>query len=103
MGTIMWRAKQQFANLKPHGYWPRDVAYVPRPGYEPARGHDAEPDDDKDTIETARVQLAAGRLKRILGAANRSGARPDPSRVCQLTYTADTSGRYNRPYHALVD
>jgi hypothetical protein len=27
VGTSMWRAKDEFVNLKPHGYWPRDVAY----------------------------------------------------------------------------
>lgn len=34
IGTVMWRAKEAFINLKPLGYWPRDVAYAPA-GYDP--------------------------------------------------------------------
>lgn len=34
IGTVMWRAKEAFINLKPLGYWPRDVPYAPA-GYEP--------------------------------------------------------------------
>ena len=30
VATLMWRAKGDFVNLKPHGYWPRDVAYAAR-------------------------------------------------------------------------
>jgi len=33
-GTALWRAKDEFINLKSHGYWPRDVAYPPA-GYHP--------------------------------------------------------------------
>ena len=34
VGTILWRAKDEFVHLKPHGYWPRDVPYVAA-GYAP--------------------------------------------------------------------
>lgn len=47
VGTIMWRAKADFVNLKPHGYWPRDVAYAPA-GYEPAAGDKTEEEDHVD-------------------------------------------------------
>lgn len=42
IGTVMWRAKEAFINLKPLGYWPRDVPYAPA-GYEP---HDYQAGDD---------------------------------------------------------
>jgi hypothetical protein len=56
VGTIMWRAKQEFINLKPHGYWPRDVAYA-AVGYDPAQ--DAEPDEE-DRKENGSAAAADG-------------------------------------------
>jgi hypothetical protein len=51
VGTVMWRAKQEFVNLKPHGYWPRDVAYTAA-GYDPAesgsQGEDEGPSSDQE-------------------------------------------------------
>ena len=45
VATLMWRAKGEFVNLKPHGYWPRDVAYAPA-SYDPAQDKNAETDDE---------------------------------------------------------
>lgn len=53
VATIMWRAKDEFVNLKPHGYWPRDVAYAPA-GYNPAQN--AETDDAYDDGSAATAE-----------------------------------------------
>lgn len=37
MGTIMWRLREDFANIEGHGYWPRTVP-CPAVGYTP-EGH----------------------------------------------------------------
>jgi hypothetical protein len=58
VGTIMWRAKGDFVNLKPHGYWPRDVSYA-RAGYDPAKNQDAEPDDE-DHKENGSAAASGG-------------------------------------------
>lgn len=36
MGTIMWRLREDFANIEGHGYWPRTVP-CPAVGYTPER------------------------------------------------------------------
>jgi len=38
LGTIMWRAKDEFVNLKDFGYWPRDIPYS-EAKYEPTNPH----------------------------------------------------------------
>lgn len=47
VGTVIWRAKDEFVNLKPHGYWPRNVPYAAA-GYDPANAssQDADASDD---------------------------------------------------------
>lgn len=47
IGTLLWRAKDQFVNLKPYGYWPKDVAYAPA-GYDPAARDETEEEEHVD-------------------------------------------------------
>jgi hypothetical protein len=55
IATLMSRAKREFINLKPHGYWPRDVAYAPA-------SHNPEPhqnnEDDEDHRENGSADAA---------------------------------------------
>jgi hypothetical protein len=47
IGTVLWRARDQFIYLKPHGYWPRDVAYAPAK-YDPTQPRDDGPADSDE-------------------------------------------------------
>jgi hypothetical protein len=53
----MSRTKGEFVNLKPLGYWPRDVAYAAA-NYDPAQ--DAETDDDEDRKGNGSAAAAGG-------------------------------------------
>jgi hypothetical protein len=55
----MWRAREEFVNLKPHGYWPRDVAYAPA-GYDPGQGENADPDEGVDSRDNGSATAAGG-------------------------------------------
>jgi hypothetical protein len=67
VGTIMWRAKDEFVNLKPHGYWPRDVAYGAA-SYHPAQDnepeHEGQENGSSAAAETEKWESGEGDLWR---------------------------------------
>lgn len=46
-GTVMWRARDQFATIPGHGYWPSDVDY-PQAGYVAGQNGNAQSGADTD-------------------------------------------------------
>jgi hypothetical protein len=56
IGTIMWRHKDRFVNLKGHGYWVADEPYEPA-GYDPEKAR-----QDNEDMEKISANLDLGDL-----------------------------------------